>query len=246
MAGQTLQIVWKVESVRPEILVDIIGKTLAKFSVATSGFFLYEDEGTLSEFVDKFKRSKTAVFNIRGHGFEFRFSRVPNHGIEFIRVSQSESDTISFDEWVTNLWGIGVPVMGWVFDDEYNYWQNATDPLQFTAKGKSYAGLPMKSNGLPPPLKKDVIDTSKNPGRYVLRNGCVEAIGSRMWIADAFWQSAGTDRNRVESAKIFSVRPFELGGLEIQAAEACFKNSGGEDGRWQNELRELLFPQSNA
>lgn len=36
-------------------------------------------------------------------------------------------------------------IQAWVADVDYDYWQNATDPLQYESAGRSLSGLSMKS-----------------------------------------------------------------------------------------------------
>ena len=72
---------------------------------------------------------------------------------------------------------------GHIHDAEYYHWQNAHDPLQYEAAGKTTDGLPLIDNGLPPPLNQLIVDTSRNPGRRYLRDGFQEAISSPMWLS---------------------------------------------------------------
>jgi hypothetical protein len=78
-----------------------------------------------------------------------------------------------------------------LYDSEYEFWQNAADPLQYQARNRSHEGLPMRSNGFPPPLEQMVIDTSRNPGRRFLRRGFVEGVGCPMWLGETFWSLTG-------------------------------------------------------
>jgi hypothetical protein len=84
-----------------------------------------------------------------------------------------------------------------LFDEEYDFWQNAEDPLQYEVRGRSYKGLPMRPNGLPPPVEQLVIDTSRNPGRRVLRDGFIEAVGCPMWLGEGFWSITGANREAI-------------------------------------------------
>lgn len=61
--------------------------------------------------------------------------------------------------------------MAWLADLQYDFWQNAHDPLQYTARNRTFDHLPKKANGLPYPLQQTITDTSSNPGRHVLRKG---------------------------------------------------------------------------
>jgi len=131
-----------------------------------------------------------------------------------------------------------------LYDHEYEYWQNAHDPLQYTAVGRSYAGLPMKSNGLPFPLEQQIIDTSQNPGRRVLRDGYVEAVGSVMWLGEPFWSLTGASKQAVLATDWLQCEPLPDGVLRVQAADAPFTTAEGAFGDLQDKLRSLLFPQT--
>ena len=102
-------------------------------------------------------------------------------------------------------------------------------------------GLPMKSNGLPFPLEQQVVDTSRNPGRRVLRQGYVEAIGHRMWLGpEYFARVPGADRDAIVNAGWLQVTEGDNGILEIVASDEPFTDEGAAD--IQNRLRRLLFP----
>lgn len=131
-----------------------------------------------------------------------------------------------------------------LFDHEYEYWQNAYDPLQYDSVGRSYDGFPMKSNGLPFPLEQQIIDTSQNPGRRVLRDGYVEAVGSVMWLGDQFWPLTGASKQAVLAADWLQCEKISHGILRIQAAEMPFTTAEGASGELQDRLRSLLFPKS--
>lgn len=130
-----------------------------------------------------------------------------------------------------------------LYDQEYEYWQNAYDPLQYTAVGRSYAGLPMKSNGLPFPLEQMIVDTSRNPGRRIFREGYVEGVGSVMWLGQQFWTLTGASEQSVLAADWLRCRQLSQGVLRVQAADEPFATSESASAELQDRLRLLLFPQ---
>jgi len=132
--------------------------------------------------------------------------------------------------------------MAWLADSEYDHWQNAKDPLQYTAVGKSYAHLPMKSSGLPYPLEQKIIDTSANPGRWRLCDGYYEAVGAVMWLGEPFWQLTGADKTGVENARWLRASKPVPSVTCLQAANECFTTADGASGELQGKLRSLLFP----
>ena len=99
----------------------------------------------------------------------------------------------------------------------------------------------MKSNGLPPPLDQMEIDTSGNPGRNVLRQGYIEAIGSTMWLGSLFWERTGVD-------KFASIPLLESQGFNVYDCGKFFKVitsdevfSDGSNLEKQCTLRRILF-----
>ena len=106
---------------------------------------------------------------------------------------------ISWDVWAAEFTGNPNFVMAWAADCEYDYWQNAEDPLQYEVARMPYAHLPTKSNGLPYPLEKAIVDTSANVGRKRFRNGYIEAVGAVMWLGEPFWPLTGADKKQVEN-----------------------------------------------
>ncbi|RQU80160.1 hypothetical protein DF141_05040 [Burkholderia cenocepacia] len=131
-------------------------------------------------------------------------------------------------------------VQGWVTDVEYNRWQNAKDPLEYEAAGRDFAHLPMKSNGLPPPLEQMEIDISRNPGRWVLRSGYVEAVGSTMWLSELFWDRVGRDhKSRINLTKWPHTSEPVSGITEIVISDHCFVSE--ETAVIQERLRMDLY-----
>jgi len=131
-------------------------------------------------------------------------------------------------------------IEGWVVDVEYNHWQNAKDPIEYETAGRDFSHLPMKTNGLPPPLEQMEIDTSRNPGRWVLRSGYVEAVGARMWLSELFWDRVGRDRkSRIILTKWFCTSELVKGIMEIRISEHCFISEKTSD--IQERLRADLY-----
>ncbi|WP_155632713.1 hypothetical protein [Burkholderia cepacia] len=142
--------------------------------------------------------------------------------------------------WVVPFAALSGFVQAWIVDVEYNYWQNVKDPLEYEVANRDFSGLPMKSNGLPAPLDQLEVDTSKNPGRWILRAGYVEAIGATMWLSDLFWMKVGGEKkSRITSSGFIEVRDLENGVMEIQVQGGCFVSVETSD--LQNRLREILY-----
>ena len=161
---------------------------------------------------------------------------VRNYGHTLATVEANEAF-----RWRPLVTGVDGLVLARAHDVQYDHWQNAKDPLVYQAAGRSIVGLPMKSNGLPFPLEQQVVDTSRHPGRRVLRQGYVEAIGHRMWLGtEYFTRVPGADRDAIVNADWLQVTETENGILEIVASEEPFTDNSTT--HLQDRLRRLLFP----
>ncbi len=178
---------------------------------------------------------------IEAGGLSFRFGRVPALKHSFISMEEIKAGSaVSWVDWVKPFLLEDSFVQAWVSDVEYDYWQNAKDPLEYEAAGRSYTHLPTKSNGLPPPLEQIEIDTSHNPGRWSLQLGYVDAISSTMWLGKLFWQSVGENRkDALLSASWLDVQSITDGVIQVVASEHCFCDKATEV--IQNNLRAILY-----
>jgi hypothetical protein len=135
-------------------------------------------------------------------------------------------------------------IWGREYDAEYDLWQNAADPIQYELNGRSTDDRSLRWNGLPAPLGRWIVDTSKNPGRRVLRHGYAEAIGHRMLLgAEYFRRVPGASRTRIVSDETLSVTETPEGGLELVAQATPFADE--RSAAAQSYLRDLLFPPSD-
>jgi hypothetical protein len=125
-----------------------------------------------------------------------------------------------------------------LLSDEYTLWQNAADPLQYQAAGRSYDGLPLVSNGLPSPLQKLVIDTSRNPGRRVIKIGYVEMVGCAMWFGHPFWNLVGNHR-RQDLFAVTKAVEMPSGIVHVVASEEPFVDETTRE--VQENLRRIIF-----
>ena len=178
-------------------------------------------------------------FHIDGSGFDAHLASVQNHQLAFLTINGIEFQMERV--WVEAVAAIAPLVSARIYDNEYEYWQNAEDPLVYQAGGRSMDGLPTKSNELPPPLDQIVIDISHNPGRRILRDGYVEAVGHRMWVGLEFFRRVpGVQRDALFNEFWLHVIELENGVLELMSWEAPFVDDATAE--IQNRLRALLFP----
>jgi hypothetical protein len=125
------------------------------------------------------------------------------HGHAGMAVVQSDEDEAVLASLVQAIDDVCPVRFARLASAEFEYWQNAQDPLQYHRCPERLAGLPMVDNGLPPPLNRQVVDISRNPGRRVRRlEGVIEGVGHLMWF--------GADYSRVMRRKIKDLR--EAGG----------------------------------
>ncbi|WP_141233535.1 hypothetical protein [Lysobacter antibioticus] len=178
-------------------------------------------------------------FNVQGNTYEFDLTIVGAYAHDAIRVrGAAQTD---WDSWLHALKGAGQFVQAYVVNVEYDYWQNASDPLQYIARDVPYQHLPSTSNGLPPPLERTIIDISGNPGRRVLHQGFIEALGSPMWLSEQFFGLSGATSKEVLSANgDFTVRQ-ENGLLRLEITN---DQAASPSPRALIQLRKLLFPRA--
>lgn len=130
------------------------------------------------------------------------------------------------------------------FDRNYDFWQNAQEIYSYENNGIDHSNLPKKSNGLPKPLEKIVIDTSTNPGRRRLNFDFIESVGAVMWLGNSFWEVTGGRKEAVLNNKEFEV--VDHGDwLRIKAQDTPFTQDSGVERERQIALRKLLFPEKN-
>jgi len=195
---------------------------------------------SLEQVEETLRRSKAEDFEVESVGVRITFASLTRFGIALVRVEHLAQGATA-QGWIEPFWGVRGFRGARVFDEEYEFWQNAEDLLQYRTRGRRYEHLPLRSNGLPPPLEQTVVDTTRNPGRRVLRAGAVEAIGSEMWFGPEFWAIAGSDDAQVRSQTW--LRSDHCGdALYLKAADKPFDSGEGESGALQERLRGLLFP----
>ncbi|MDC6180563.1 hypothetical protein [Ralstonia solanacearum] len=171
----------------------------------------------------------------------FQYAIVGSHGHGFLTVQEAKPGAAGlWDDWVVPFLDKTGFVQAWVYDVDYDRWQNVKDPIEYEIAGKDYAGLPMKSNGLPPPLEKLEIDISRNPGRWILREGYVEAVGSTMWVSELFWRNVNRSKECVlKSLQNVSLAKISSEIVKIESsADCCFDESTRSE---QDLLRNKLY-----
>jgi len=243
MGTEQLKMVFDFGTLGVEAALEKIQTILVNHGIPVDGFIHYDEPVSLPQALKRLKKSNRMSFDLEGQGFEFMLGAVRNYNIEFLVIRSTDEVRIPWDDWVDHFARDSNLVIAWVADSEYEHWQNAEDPLQYTAVGKPYEHLPMKSNELPYPLEQMIIDTSANPGRWRFHDGYIEAVGAVMWLGPRFWQLTGAEQEQVANTSWLTVTHTTPSVVKLQAAEHTFTTAEGISGELQNRLRSMLFQQ---
>lgn len=184
------------------------------------------------------RETQAAHFRIRADGYIFDLTPVRNHAHCLLQVHPTVVRDQPWDQVVLAVAEVAGLISARVFDVEFEYWQNAQDPLEYRAKGRSLRGLRIARD---PVFGDQLIDISQNPGRRLLRNGYVEAIGPIMWFGPAFWVRTGARRGEVIAASFLRHCSLSeiLDRIEIPGGPLT---STDESRQLQENVRGLLFP----
>jgi hypothetical protein len=166
------------------------------------------------------------------------FAAVGNYRLSLLFLDRIIEDDRDADKFVSSVSHLPGFLSARVYDAQYERIQNATELEECRSLGIDTSGIRLRSNGLPFPLERQVVDTSANPGRRVLRHGFVEAIGHRMWLSPTLLQ-----RLRVDSKTLrrqFRVEQRE-GVTLVQGSDAPFSSCDASR-EVQDRLRAVLFP----
>jgi hypothetical protein len=237
---QEMTLVFAPKGIADRDVIEAAQLLFVKHGIPPSGF---EFDGVASELEisKRMKRRTNPPIEVKGRGFTIQpASYVASWHLSRTDIEAETPIQIPWDEWVIELFNESF-VMAWVADVDYQFWQNAEDLLHYRSVGRPWKHLPTKSNGLPPPLERTIVDISYNPGRWAFRVGFIEAVGAVMWFGDRFWQVTGADRQQVPFEPWLQCAEIVPGLLRVQAAQQCFSTDQGEVGDLQRKLRALLF-----
>lgn len=191
--------------------------------------------------IEKILRTRTR-FRINDQLFSFSLGSVGGDKIQQLIINQEQKVKVNWDFWIRQLSVFGIFVYAWKYDDDFSFWQNNNSIDSYKRHEKLYGHLPMKQSGQPFPCEQIIIDTSKNPGRNIFKQGYVEAVGSTMWLGNEFFPLTGANKEAVKSINWLDVNELKPGILKIKAQENCFTQSEGTEADLQNKMRDLLYP----
>jgi hypothetical protein len=237
--SEELTLVFNRRALNAQLALRQIETVLRAHDVLASGFDFRGQSLALGEIHNCLRSTPTSAFDFAGRGFEFHLAFVGNSRLDFLQIKTDSVPPVPWDAWAAQFIGLSGFVMAWVADCEYQHWQNVEDLTEYATAGKPFEQLPKKSNGLPYPLERTVVDTSENPGRRILCNGYIEAVGALMWLGEPFWPRTGADRKQVEDVAWLRVSNPTPAITRVQTAERCFTSATGV---LQVKLRSLLFP----
>lgn len=186
------------------------------------------------------RNSERATFSAENEEIKVAFATVDSFGISFLTICCKEPKSIGFWQELMDALNCDSLVSGRAFDGDTEFWQNAQDPIEYQAAGRSSSGLPMVSNGLPFPLEKNIIDISKNPYRRVLKSGYVESLGAVLWLTKSFVSRIGFDTDRL----------IEIGHfIQVEKSQGQFVRLLISDSATMQDLetlRSALYPQPHS
>ncbi|MEM6689789.1 MAG: hypothetical protein AAF664_10205 [Planctomycetota bacterium] len=220
-------------------IVDSLGRSSSRYS-------FYGRTRKPEGIVSTLQSSDRSSFDVSDDRFDFNFCPIAKHRLDQLIVTTTEEDLVDPYLWIKNLAATEILIQAFLFNDEYDFWQNATDPLQFRSHGRECDHLPMCSNGLPPPLEQTVIDVSKNPGKLSLRNGYIEGVSNPIWLGERFWDRVRKQRDQVLDSDVWrQVRELDNGLVCLHSHRKPFDASDDEQTRIQNQVRNLLYEVTN-
>lgn len=196
---------------------------------------------SLLEFVKEIESGMEWGLPLEADGVSILFGAIPAHRQSFLIVEEKLAGAAGdWRNWVEPFLGEGRFVQGYVKDLNFDYWQNAKDPMQYELAGRDYHALPTIKNDLPPPLERMEIDISDNPGRWLFRSGYVEAVGREMWLSQMFWGGVGRERDdEAMAAAGWRLMPMPDGILKIEVPAEVFTEQG--DPALQTRLRSAVY-----
>lgn len=237
MRKTLLKSIFRIDTISPIDSWNTFRVYLLDRKLSSSHYFVDGSRVSFEKVGSVLLKSASLACYIEDEYFEFLHGVVRNNQYCFVYIKSKQPIDLDWEPLVFALKDQGVMISAWVDDSEYAFWQNAEDLLQYRAAGRSYEGLPMKSNGLPFPVERQIIDISGNPGRWLHRSGYVEAVASRMWFGDSFWNLTGANPVAIRQLEF-----VEDGLSRLVVQNSCFSSATGAEGAKQNELRALLYP----
>lgn len=184
-------------------------------------------------------------FFIESGGSSIEYSDIESSGISRLDIKGLCASLEDAEIWMSRLVSLPGFLQARLCDAEYNKWQNMESIKYFEMNSVDHSHLAKRSNGLPFPLEETVIDIRCNPGRWDIKSGYIEFIGSAMWLGERFFNKLNVDADSLKRVEWLSTA--DLGNVvRIEAQDRCFASASGPEGEAQTKLRELLYGVKNA
>jgi hypothetical protein len=168
-----------------------------------------------------------------------RFSHLTDW--KFARLSIINLDELIENraEWLENIFNHEGFIYARLYDTQYQHLQTMTSLQSFELAGIDHSQLPKKHNGFPYPIGEEIVDISKNPGRWEFRQGFEAAVGNEMWLGQRFFELTHLTSEQVENCE-FKVNA-QAGITHFLAYPTAFNSAIGLQGELQNKLWKLLY-----
>lgn len=166
-------------------------------------------------------------------------SYVKKPKVEIFKLMFYNENTDNLIKYLQDFVSSGYFSWGYIYNTEYWLIQKKKDPKFLDLRGVDHSSWPKISNGLPFPLTREVIDISKSPGRHILTEGGVEAVGSIMWLSQKWLDAKQVNSNDVDA---LSKRKVSNGVL-FNFYDKLFDSWEGEQKDIQNRIWRQLYNQ---
>ncbi len=196
-----IEIVLEIDKLSSKEALVLIIKEMSKRGIL-SGLNIKGKNITPDELINRVNNFGEWSFEVSAAGLSFQFGSLRRFDLVLVHLQeQVPGASGGWKNWLEPfLWSESF-VQAWVSDVEFDHWQNAKDLSFYTDRKDKLAEVKIISNNLPPPLTRDIVDVSNNPGRRVLKQGYVECVGLSMWLGRNFWQKiGGFDIKRLQDA----------------------------------------------
>ena len=118
---QSLRCIWAYESVDPADVWEDVRSVLERMGK------LSPELDAVSKHVDN---PSTEHFGVKDDRFEIHFSPVGKGRVDQLFVNALGDDFVNHNIWIESLNQTSPLIQAFLFNHDYNHWQNAKDPLQ--------------------------------------------------------------------------------------------------------------------
>ncbi|MBL4614757.1 MAG: hypothetical protein JKY27_07785 [Magnetovibrio sp.] len=183
-------------------------------------------------------------FGVEGERLGYDFSEIKYQNYNLLSIKDQLIGQVDWSLWVARLAQVQGFIQAFYEDNDYAFWQHEKDINWYETFNHPHDHLRKRKGKGPPPFDKLIIAVEDNPGRYVVRNGFVEAVAAEMWLGPEFWARTGADRAEVLACEYLQVEEQDNDVLHLKAGPRSFTEETGPQAEIQHKMRRLLFPNS--